>query len=218
VQVQCSQCATPIRIDDAKVPDRPFKLKCPRCQAVLSLPGRAPSPPEAPAAENPAAPPAPRVQEPLGPEALAREERLREGHNDAIVALPTPVPLLEQALHKLGFNVDTAEDIEEGTRLLEQGVYEVAVTSPGFAEPGRPEALAQRILRLSPDTRRRVFVILVGDQLRTGDGTQAWTLQADLVINPADAARSENFIRSTMAEKKRLYQAFLDARRRLDAE
>ena len=40
MQVQCSQCSTRIQIEDAKVPDRPFKLKCPRCQTVLSLAGR----------------------------------------------------------------------------------------------------------------------------------------------------------------------------------
>jgi hypothetical protein len=151
------------------------------------------------------------------PEGLAREERLREGHNDALIALASPLPLLEQGLRRLGYNVD-APDLEEGARLLEQGVYEIAVTSPQAAEPGRPEPLAQRILRLSPDTRRRIFVVLVGEQFQTGDGTQAWAAQADLVIHPADAARCENFIRSTMAERKRLYQAFLEARRRLDVE
>ena len=218
MQVQCSQCSTRIQIEDAKVPDRPFKLKCPRCQTVLSLPGRVAAAAETTVAEPRSAPPPVAPTEPPGAETLAREDRLRQGHNDAIVALSSPVPLLEQALRRLGYNVDTVEDIEEGTRLLEQGVYELAVTSPGKAEPGRPETLAQRILRLSPEMRRQVFVILVGEQLRTGDGTQAWTAQADLVINPADASRCENFIRSTVAEKKRLYQAWLDARRKVESD
>ena len=62
------------------------------------------------------------------------------------------------------------------------------------------------MLRLPIDARRRVFVILVGDEFRTGDGTQAWAAQADLVLHPDDAARCEHLIRSTMAERKRLYQ------------
>jgi hypothetical protein len=36
------------------------------------------------------------------------------------------------------------------------------------------DGLARRILRLTPDMRRRVFVILAGDQFHTADGTQAW--------------------------------------------
>ncbi len=98
---------------------------------------------------------------------------------------------LQQALERLKFNVDSVDDIEEGARLLEQGVYEVAVTARTPPEPGKPETLAQRMLRLPLDARRRVFVILVGEEFRTADGTQAWAAQADLVVNPADAGRCE---------------------------
>ena len=57
-------------------------------------------------------------------------------------------------------------------------------------------------------------MILVGEEFRTGDGTQAWVAQADLVVHPNDAARCEHLIRSTLTERKRLYQPLVDARRR----
>jgi twitching motility protein PilT len=41
VQATCPQCANLITIDDAKVPDRPFGVKCPKCQNVVRLPGKA---------------------------------------------------------------------------------------------------------------------------------------------------------------------------------
>jgi DNA-binding NtrC family response regulator len=150
---------------------------------------------------------------------VARRERLEAGTSDALVALSGPVaPHLQQALQRLGYNVDSAEDVEEGARLLEQGVYEVAVTARTVAEPGRPETLAQRMLRLPIDARRRVFVILVGEEFRTSDGTQAWAAQADLVVHPVDAGRCEHLIRSAMAERKRLYQPFVDAARKIGAD
>ena len=40
MQAQCSQCSSRIQIDDSKVPDKPFKVKCPKCQAVITLPGK----------------------------------------------------------------------------------------------------------------------------------------------------------------------------------
>jgi predicted Zn finger-like uncharacterized protein len=237
VQAQCSQCATRIQIDDAKVPDRPFKVKCPKCQAIVPLPGRSA---EAEAAGLPPMAPMPSVPAPArapaaaadtdaaaaaapaalpSPEAAARLERLQSGHNDAIIALSGPAATpVQQALARIGYNIDTVEDVEEGARLLEQGVYEVAVT---YREPwvhGKRETLAQRMLRLSPEMRRRVFVVLVGDEFRSGDGTQAWAAQADLVLHPSDAPRFEAYIRATMAERKRLYQPLLDAHRRLDAD
>ena len=229
MQAQCPLCSTRIQIDDTKVPDRPFKVRCPKCQATISLPGRTPeAPPPEPAAAEPEPPraPAPPTSAPPSapppppsPAVVARRERLEAGTSDALVALSGPVaPHLQQALQRLGYNVDSAEDVEEGARLLEQGVYEVAVTARAAAEPGRPETLAQRMLRLPIDARRRVFVILVGEEFRTSDGTQAWAAQADLVVHPADAGRCEHLVRSAMAERKRLYQPFVDAARKIEAD
>jgi len=228
VQAQCPSCSTRIQVDDAKVPDRPFRVRCPKCQAMLTLPGRAaehpvpsgpPNPPE-PAPPGPAAP-APLPLEPPSPPrrtAVARSEG-SASPSDALIALSGPaVAHLQQALVGLGFNVDAVDDVEEGARLLEQGAYEVAVTARTPPEPGKPESLAQRMLRLPLDARRRVFVILVGDEFRTADGTQAWSVQADLVVNRADAGRCEHVIRATIAERKRLYQPFLDARKRIESD
>jgi len=53
VQATCPKCANVITIDDAKVPDRPFGVKCPRCQEVVRLPGKPPA--AAPPAASPAA-------------------------------------------------------------------------------------------------------------------------------------------------------------------
>ena len=233
MQALCSQCSTRIQIDDTKVPDRPFKVRCPKCQAVMTLPGRGADAPAAPEAEpfatasgvppvpgpTAGAPPFYEPPPPPSPAAVARRERAEAGANDALVALSGPAAEgLQQALERLEFHVDSVDDIEEGARLLEQGVYEVAVTARTPPEPGKPETLAQRMLRLPLDARRRVFVILVGPEFRTADGTQAWAAQADLVVNPADAGRCEHLIRSTMAERKRLYQPLLDARRRIESE
>jgi predicted Zn finger-like uncharacterized protein len=221
VQAQCPQCSTRIQIDDTKVPDKPFKVRCPKCQHVMTLAGRGQPPAEA-AGPSAAPTPSPAPGEPapmLSQAALERAERAAAGERDAIIALVGPAAeAVQRALEQLGFHVDVVEDIEEGARLLEQGVYEVAVTSRGVAEPGRPETLAQRMLRMPLDTRRRVFAILVGDEFRTGDGTQAWAAQADLVLHPNDTARAEHLIRATMTERRRLYQPLVDAHRRIESE
>jgi len=232
VQAQCSLCSTRIQIDDTKVPDRSFKVRCPKCQTVMTLPGRGADSPAAAEAEPPAtanetppvpgpaaAAPPPAYERPPSPAAMARRERAEAGGNDALIAMSGPAATgLQQALERLKFIVDSVDDIEEGARLLEQGVYEVAVTARTPPEPGKPETLAQRMLRLPLDARRRVFVILVGEEFRTADGTQAWAAQADLVVNPADAGRCENLIRSTMVERKRLYQPLVDARRKIESD
>jgi twitching motility protein PilT len=56
VQASCPQCTQAIIIPDAKVPDRPFTVKCPKCQAAVRLAGRAATSATVPSAETPAAP------------------------------------------------------------------------------------------------------------------------------------------------------------------
>ncbi len=58
MQASCPQCAQAIIIPDAKVPDRPFTVKCPKCQAAVRLAGRGAAPAAAPPPEAPAPPPA----------------------------------------------------------------------------------------------------------------------------------------------------------------
>jgi hypothetical protein len=66
--------------------------------------------------------------------------------------------------------------------------------------------------------RRRVFVVLAGEEFQTADGTQAWGAMVDLVVHPRDAETCDGFIRSTLAERKRLYQPYVDARRKIEED
>jgi hypothetical protein len=83
--------------------------------------------------------------------------------------------------------------------------------------PGKAPTFFQKLSRLSPEGRRRVFVIVVGNEHKSGDGTQAFTALADLVLNPRDLGTCDNLLHATLLERQRLYQAFLDARRRIEA-
>lgn len=220
MQAQCPECSILFQLPDEKVPDRPFKVRCPKCQQVVRLPGRgepAPAADELSPAEA-STPPAP--AKPRAPAVPPRREHTgSDKAEDALIALADAAlaEALTAALGRLDYNVDVVEDVEEGARLLEQGAYAVAVTSRGV-EAGEGMTLAQRMLRLTADMRRRVFVVLVDEEFSSADGTQAWAAQADLVLDPGDLATCENLLRSTILERRRLYQPYLDARHRIETE
>jgi len=243
VQALCPQCQQKIVIDDAKVPDRPFNVRCPRCQTVVKLPGKeaadgaalaAPAFAPAPAAAPTPPPPTP-VDTRRGPATGAghSEEELRaqmmaqlrremggEGSRgpQALVVFPNAAQAaaITLTLTRLGYHVDSVDDFEEGARLLEQGVHDVVATARVAAPAGRPESLYQRMVRLFPDQRRRIFVILVGDEFKSGDGTQAFLVMADLVLSAREAGAADQVIRSAINERRRLYQAFEDARKKFE--
>lgn len=233
MQANCPKCAQKIVIDDARVPDRAFSVKCPKCQTSVRFPGKGA------AAAAPAAPPA----APLAPEAaradadpglsaeamraemmaqVRREmslgDAVRTASGRALVALTdrTQAGAIALPLTRQGYQVDSIDNPEEGSRLIEQGVYDLVVASRAAA-PGGKESLYQRMSRLSPDSRRRVFLVLVGDDFKTGDGTQAWIAMADLVVHPRDLGNADAVLTKTVEERTRLYQVFLDARKRFEA-
>lgn len=248
MQAQCPTCSQRIFVDDSRVPDKAFSVRCPKCQTPVRLPGRsvagptpAPSPaaahtdapavpPATSAAGTPSAPPvtAPAAAPPseeIRPEVMAqlrkelREADHHEGKFAVLVALPdrSLAGSLSLPLSRLGYAVETLEDLDEGARLLEEGLYEIVITTRTMALPAKRESLFQRVARLSPEARRRIFLVLVGEEFRTGDGIQAFAATADVVIHPKDVASAEGVLLGTLAERARLYRVFLDARRNLEA-
>jgi hypothetical protein len=236
-------------IDDARVPERPFSVKCPKCQNVVRLPGKgasasapapnaspSPGPAAAPAASAPAPPP-PSAETPAFETSSASEgndevralvmAQLRRemsaegggGAGRALVALPDRghAGAITVTLSRLGYSVDTVDDWEEGARLLEQGVYALAVAARVAGAAGKGESLYQRINRLNPEARRRVFVVLAGDEFKSGDGTQAFACLADAVLNSRDVGNADSILRNAIGDRTRLYQAFHDARKRFEA-
>jgi predicted Zn finger-like uncharacterized protein len=228
MQAPCPQCGQKIAVDDARVPDRPFAVKCPKCQATVRFPGKAAAAPApvaaAPAAVTPAAgAPAPPSSEARHAAVAQLRRELGSGSGEGrkvLLAIPDRATgaALSQPLAQLGYATEVLDTADEGGRMLEDGLFDVVITTRAAAVPGASETLHQRLLRLAPPARRRIFVVLVGDEFRTADGTQAFVLQADLVVNPRDAAAIEVPMLRAMADRARLYNAFNEARRATGAD
>jgi predicted Zn finger-like uncharacterized protein len=233
MQSACPSCNNKIVIDDARVPERAFSVKCPKCQNTVKFPGKGQV--AAPVAAAQPTPPAPEPAAGAGGAGFNADEmrsqmmaQLRreiavgggEGAHAgerALVALPDrgQAGNIALMLTRLGYGVDTLDDMEEAARLLEQGAFQVVVTAPVAGAAGK-ESLYQKALRINPESRRRIFMILVADNLKTADGTQAFVMQADLVIGSRDAASADAQFRNTLGERNRIYAVFHEAKKRAD--
>ncbi len=219
MQALCPHCSQRVLVDDAKAPDRPFSVRCPKCQGIVRFPGRAAGPapgavPERSASDG--------LTDEMRSEITARLRRelaqTEAARGQVLAAIPDRelAKALTQPLTDIGYVVDVLDVPEEGGRLLEEGTYGVVVTTKTAAIPGRAETLYERLCRLNAEARRRIFVILVGDEYRTGDGTQAFAALADFVVSPKDVALVEMPLLNAMAERTRLFQAYFEARRRFE--
>ena len=123
--------------------------------------------------------------------------------------------VMAAALQRIGLGVDVAPDADQGVRFLERESYALVATARNGNANGA--GLYNRIITFAPEARRNLFLVLVGSDLSTGDGTQAFAAMVDLVLSPKDIGASDELLRSTMYERTRLYQTFLDAQVRVDA-
>jgi hypothetical protein len=128
----------------------------------------------------------------------------------ALIAFPST----EQAsavggvLARLGFAVDELDSGDDKLIRLQQGEYDLVATARnGVPEDRNPYRLVQL---LPPELRRRLFLMLVGEDLHTGEGNQAFAFVADLVVNAKDAAQSDRLVLHALHERRRLYQTFWD--------
>ena len=124
--------------------------------------------------------------------------------------------VMAAALQRVGFGVDVAPDAEQGIRSLERDSYALVATARNGNSNGA--GLYNRIITFAPEVRRNLFLLLVENDLSSGDGMQAFAAMADLVLSSKDIGASDELLRSTIDERTRLYQTFLDAQVRLDAK
>ena len=199
-------------------------LRCPKCQGAMQVPG----------GENPPASVAAAKHGPA-PDGLKRAAAPSPPAAPAPTASPTPVPsnhdhpdaeralvaledqhlaaTMFSVLRQAGYAIDALDNEEEKLRLLHQGDYSVVVTSNTGPKLQEGITIHERMAHLSPESRRRTFLILLGDQFKTGDGTQAFVAAADLVANSAGAESVGVLLRGRLAERARVYRAFVDAKR-----
>jgi len=134
----------------------------------------------------------------------------------ALVALPDDrqAGIITVTLSRAGYDVETLDDWEEATRLLDRATYDIVVTTHAVSAKGGYSPY-QKIVRMPAEFRRNVCLIVVGDDVKTGDAAQAYKLQADLAIKSDDLHDAGMEIREVVFDRKRVYQAYLDALRRV---
>lgn len=220
MQTNCPNCSNRLVVDDAKVPATPFMLKCPKCQGMVKLPGKGAQAAASPSGPAPAARSAPSTPAPQ--QAMSSSSASPFAPLGPVPPPPNPIgkaivaiPSAEQAtavgtvLSRLGFFVEAFDGADDKMLKMQQGDYSIIATPRN----GIPEdkSVYRAVQTLPPEIRRRVFLVLIGDDFQTGEGTQAFALQADLVLNPKDAPQSDRLLAQTLHERRRIYQTYWDA-------
>jgi hypothetical protein len=112
-------------------------------------------------------------------------------------------------LSRLGFAVEAFDAADDKVLRLQHGEYALVASARNGVPDDRN--LYRMVQGLPLEIRRRLFLLLVGDDVTTAEGTQAFALLADLVVNSRDAGSCDRLLAQTLIERKRVYQTFWDA-------
>ena len=230
--IACQHCRKQLNLPDEKIPDRPFAINCPNCKQRLQID---PANPPVPAAQAtpPAAAPPPAPAPPAPAAAQAPAIAPWTGSFAPMVPLHGTEHQIFSKLYPVGGMVDLGtgeaewmkpvlkeigvQDIEvfesleatvEALREIELGVLLIRVDKaslPPF-EPLQP--LSQLPLNL----RRRTFVALLADNLRSLDGQLAFFLQVNCLINAREVAKIPGLLRRAILFHLKHYRYWTEGR------
>jgi PleD family two-component response regulator len=217
----CPQCAMSLTFDDERLPTEPFNVLCPRCrQSVTIVPPPKEEPrlpgttgllePQAVAAES--ADPLHQLIELLTtgikqaqqpkPDAKWQRRRVLSCMDDAALR-----EKLRAALDPTRYEVFSADFAPEAIEIFHESRAEVIVLSPLFdAEHQGGGALMQYVNTLTPQVRRRTYVVLMSPQLRTLDTYLAFANGVNLTIHPEDATSFQAIIERSIRDFNELYR------------
>lgn len=220
----CPQCAMSLTFDDTRLPTEPFNVLCPRCrQAVTIMP---------PPKEEPRLPGISGLLDPMPEEGQVNQDSLRALADLLIAGLKGAQPQvadskkwqrrrvllclengemreqLRGSLEPAYYEVFSSDLAPEAIEILHESRAEVIVLSPSFdAEHQGGAVMMQYVNSLTPQVRRRTYVVLVSPQLRTLDTYLAFANGVNLTVHPEDILSFQSVFERSVRDFNELYRS-----------
>ncbi len=223
----CPNCAMSLSFDDDRLPTESFDVMCPRCRQSVTI---MPPPKEEPKLPGTAAKmdavmtgaaPLASSSDPLRTLAdllvanLKRQtgtHQVIETDRRKLLFCLDEAPLREKlrdALDPRYYEIFSANTAPEAIETFHESKSEVIILSPAFeAQNQGCGALMQYINNLTPQVRRRVYIVLVSSQVRTLDGYTAFANGVNLTLHTADVAAFQSIFERSVREFNELYRPY----------
>ena len=198
IRITCTNCQKPLSLDETKLPPQPqFSFPCPVCKAKVTVDRRnlEEAAPQAPA-QPPAAP-----QQTAGPP--DDDDHANEFGEKALI-VGKDDPALRQAAKLIGYLPVYHAEARAAREYYMQEFPHVVFINPPQMTPPPLEAMGP-IISLTPVDRRKSFIVLVSDNLRTLDGNAAFLYGVNLVVATKDISQFPQIYKDALNAHERLY-------------
>jgi CheY-like chemotaxis protein len=214
MELLCGECQAVIRIPDERVPrTTTFRIACPRCKRKVVVSTRRFEAPADTMCQKPA---------PVNPSETSTQtsknanrflvesiERLASGQLSALLGMDREEThaRIQPMLESMGYIVDCPMTTEQALQYLRYNQYHLVLLDDAFAGTSS-NPVAEYLLTLDMNTRRDMFVVLMGVRFQTADDWQAFIHSVDLVFHTADLPQLATVLKRGLSDHERSYKIF----------
>lgn len=219
----CPQCAMSLSFDDERLPTEPFNVLCPRCRQSVTImppPKEEPRLPGSTASLKATVDATPQSTDPLRALADMLSTLIKQPQAPAapfhkwqrrrvLLCLDDAATRekLRAALDPAHYEVFSADFAPEAIEILHESRAEVIVLNPGFdGDHQGGVAMMQYVNSLTPQVRRRTYVVLMSSQLRTLDTYLAFANGVNLTVHPEDVSSFQVVFERSVRDFNELYR------------
>ena len=218
MEIFCEHCGAKLKIPDEKIPAGKWvAINCPKCKKKISLGGPTPR-------KETVAPPE-KKEVPIEGKTKPSDLNLAGGDEDEdlefyeegvkpaliIFSDSAQIQALIEAAEELSYRCVQPKNTRDAISKLRYHHYDLIVLSERYDGIGlRESPVLQYLNNLSMSTRRKVYLALIGDSLKTLDYMEAYALSANLVINSKDVQNAQSILKHGFSDNDKFYKVFKD--------
>ena len=214
MDITCDSCKARWNIPDEKLPPgKKVAITCPKCKGKL-LVSRPPAEKRAPKKLAEPAKEAPKVVDRV--EGPGEEEYLEFFGEDRTLALviennDAVAEKLKGSVAATGFKYVRAQNTREAIARMREYNFGLVILSDRFDGIELEQSpILEYLNHLSMSMRRRIFLVLLGENFRTMDLMAAFSMSANLVVGSNDLDNLTRALKQSLADYKRFYSIFME--------
>jgi len=198
MEVLCKNCKAKFKIADDKLPkDQTVSLKCPKCKSTIEISSS--------------------IDDVASDTYDASEKSfdfLEEGVKTALICEQDAGvrEKIRSTLQQMNYHVLEAESARDTMKYMRFRVFDLVVLNENF-EGGGPESnhVLQYLGHQPMNTRRNIFVVLLGNSFRTADNMMAFNKSVNLIVNLNDLNELEKVLKRSLKENEEFYRVLKGA-------
>jgi predicted Zn finger-like uncharacterized protein len=206
MNIICPHCNTRLNIPDHKIPkDKDSSFKCPKCQDKIQVSA---SQFNAPVAES-------QRKEAVKKEVMESGGSSSQGQASALIMMAdsTYRSKLVSVVQGLGFYVETTASISEALKKMAYQLYPFVIVEDSSELSKAVAAMFIHMNELDTSLRRRIFLVLLSDQLPTGDPMSALHASVNYVLGSDSLDHAAQLLSSALTEHRNFYTVYNESMR-----